>query len=164
MKQMKCLPWMLTIITPENVDSSFVDLNSTLLIIKTGKLPVSIKITKWKQKRASATHTLKMKLEHTYVVQLDSSDSENDQCSRNLNSPFTIYRTMKEFGAKNYLMKKCHDVNNDGYKVQHQKQLILLNLEELYSSWKESYPEKKIGFSLFPFASEMVCSCWIIRN
>ena len=25
-------------------------------------------------------------------------------------SPFTIDRTMKEFGATNYLVKKCHDV------------------------------------------------------
>lgn len=55
--------------------------------------------------------------------------------------------------------------NKDGEKVQHQKQLILSNLKELHSSWKESYPEKKVGFSsIRGFASKMVCSCWITRN
>ncbi|XP_076806681.1 uncharacterized protein LOC143450136 [Clavelina lepadiformis] len=108
----------------------------------------------------------------------------------------TKYKTMKEFGATNYLVKKSRDVkkqkgilgicdknkgktlseelkndvcgfyecddnsrmcpgmkdsvsvrNKDGEKVQHQKRLVLSNLKELHSSWKETYPEKKIGFS-----------------
>lgn len=39
--------------------------------------------------------------------------------------------------------------NKDGEKVQHQKRLILSNLKELHSSWKETYPKKMIGFSSF---------------
>ncbi|CAM1303135.1 Uncharacterised protein r2_g1312 [Pycnogonum litorale] len=39
--------------------------------------------------------------------------------------------------------------NKDGEKVQHQKRLVLSNLKELHSSWKETYPKKKIGFSSF---------------
>ncbi|CAM1303136.1 CDS1 (predicted) [Pycnogonum litorale] len=217
--------------SPENVNSSFVNLNSTLVDldetpIKTAHMPTSTKRTKGKQKLASATRTLKRKLELSYEVPLYSSDSDDEQCAKDYQryqsvmtqlkekfvqsqsyqervqiltlSPFTIDRTMKEFGATNYLVKKIRDVkkqkgilgicdknkgktlseelkndvcgfykcddnsqmcpgmkdsvsvrNKDGEKVQHQKRLVLSNLKELHSSWKETYPEKKIGFSSF---------------
>lgn len=45
--------------------------------------------------------------------------------------------------------KDCISVEVDGMKIKIQKRLLLLNLNELYVSFKESYPDEKIGFSTF---------------
>ena len=39
--------------------------------------------------------------------------------------------------------------NKDGDKIKHQKRLVLSNLCELYATWKEANPSKKVGFSTF---------------
>ena len=71
----------------ENVNSSFLNLNTTLVDLdetpsKTVHMPTSTKITKGKQKLASATRTLKRKLELSYEVSLYSSDSDDEQCAK----------------------------------------------------------------------------------
>ena len=39
--------------------------------------------------------------------------------------------------------------NKDGDKIKHQKPLVFSNLCELYATWKEANPSKKVGFSTF---------------
>ena len=178
---------------------------------------------------------MKRKLEEVYDVPLDSVENDLDsaaksdlQSFRNVLeelkekfnksesyqervqiltlSPFTIDKTMKEFGTTNYLVKKSRAVkkeagvlrlcnkkqgkclskeleeevvkfyesdensricpgmkdtismrNKNGEKVKYQKRLVLSNLNELYSSWKEANPEKKIGFSKFASLRPKYC-------
>ena len=47
--------------------------------------------------------------------------------------------------------------NKDGEKVKHQKRLVLSNLCELYASWKEANPNKKVGFSTFAAQRPKYC-------
>ena len=61
-------------------------------------------------------------------------------------------------------------------KVHKQKRLVLCNLSELYTSFKEKYPDVKIGFSKFctlrpkwcvlagPSGTHSVCVCSIHQN
>ena len=103
--------------------------------VKTGGLSATSRRRKGKKKLKSATKTLKRKLEASYEVSLDTSDSNNEDNGKNdlklyegmMNklaekyknsesyqeciqiltlSPFTIERSMKEFGATNYMVKK----------------------------------------------------------
>ena len=118
-----------------DVNAALVSLDETP--VKTGKLPISSKITKGKQKLQSATKALKKKLEVSYEVPLgSSSDEEIDLKDLKLYqsvmqelkekiqnsqsyaervqiltlSPFPIQRTMEEFGATNYLVKKSRAI------------------------------------------------------
>ena len=71
-------------------------------------------------------------------------------------------------GAKEYV--------SIGYKIHKQKRLLLSNLSELYSAFKEKYPDLKIGFSKFcslrpkwckiigSSGSHSVCVCTIHQN
>jgi hypothetical protein len=125
-----------------NLDSTLSSLNETP--VKLQSLHSWSKRTKGKQKLASATETLKRKLELTYEVPLDSSESDSElspsdksdlQLYRKMMnelrekfnnsqsyqervqiltlSPFTIERTMQEFGATNYLVKKSRAVKKE---------------------------------------------------
>ena len=40
-------------------------------------------------------------------------------------------------------------IQEDGRRLHVQKKLVLMNLSELYASFKEKYPHEKIGFSKF---------------
>ncbi len=47
--------------------------------------------------------------------------------------------------------------NKDGDKIKHQKRLVLSNLCELYATWKEANPYKKVGFSTFAAQRPKYC-------
>lgn len=119
------------------VNSALLSLDETP--VKLHQLPVHQKRSTGKKKLQLASGSLKKKLELSYDVSLSSSDSEDD--SKDLSmykkmmeelkakfgasdsykervqiltvSPFTIKRTMEEFGATNYMVKKSRDVRKE---------------------------------------------------
>lgn len=106
--------------------------NIMLISFLLGKLCAARKKARGLEKLQSATKTLKRKLEVSYEVTLSSDEDDNTIKDINLYngmmtelkekflssqsyqervqiltlSPFTIQRTMEEFGATNYLVKK----------------------------------------------------------
>lgn len=130
-------------VSPPGKDTSIVDVNTALAHldgtpVKTGKMRTSSRKKRGKQKLKSATITLKRKLETSYDVTLESSESDQEPNVNDIKlfhsmiqelktkfknsnsyserlqiltlSPFGIERTMKEFGATNYLVKKSRAV------------------------------------------------------
>ena len=119
-----------------NVNAALVSLDETP--VKTGKLPISSKVTKGKQKLQSATKTLKRKLELSYEFPFGSSSDEEidlkdlktlSVCNAGIErkmSKFSVlcwtcadinfitisHTTMEEFGATNYLVKKSCAIKN----------------------------------------------------
>ena len=119
-----------------DVNNALINLEESPL--KTGQLKQSSRKIKEKQKLVSATKKLKRKMEATLDVHLESSESEDETDKADLKSyravqqelkekfnnstsyaervqiltlsPFKIERTMKEFGATNYLVKKSRAV------------------------------------------------------
>ena len=61
---------------------------------------------------------------------------------------------MKFYQSEEYLRtcpgkKEFVTMKGDGEKVHKQKQLLLVNLKELYVEYKSKYPTDKVGFSKF---------------
>jgi hypothetical protein len=74
-------------------------------------------------------------------------------------------------GKKDYISIKV-----SGVKIHEQKRLLLCNLKELYSHFKNSHPGVKVGFSKFAFlrttncimagasVTHSVCVCTVHQN